>query len=93
MGELIFPYVGLPMSLLLLVIGGMMFWDILSSYGKAKGPDALGSRNRFSGWLVKEGRLGQTAPPPSRTAMWVPLLIVWGIGGIMFWVWVMEVFG
>ena len=93
MAEAIFPYVGLPMSLIALAIGGIMLRDILSAHGKTEGPDGFGRRNRLSASLVKEARLGQDAPPPSKGAMWVPFIVITSIGGIMLWSWVMRVFG
>ena len=93
MAESLFRYIAPPSSLLLLMIGGMMFWDILSAYGMSRGPDAFSRRNWFFGWLLNQGRFGQDPPPPSKTLMWWRLLLAWGLAGGMFVGWLFEVFG
>ncbi len=93
MAESLFRYIVPPSSLLLLMIGGMMLWDILSAYGMSRGPDGFSRRNWFFGWLLNRGRLGQDPPATSKPLMWWRLLHAWGLGGGMFVGWLFVVYG
>ena len=64
-------------SVLALMCGGMMFWDILSQYGVSKGPDTFASRNRFFAWLLKWARVDQDPTKSSKWVMWWRLIGVW----------------
>lgn len=93
MAETIFPYVGLPMSLLLLSIGGMILWDLLAAYGRTRDPDVLAQRSPPARWLLTQGRLGQTERPQSVGALWWRLVIVLALGSAMLSYWFSLVVG
>jgi len=93
MAEALFPIIGLPVSIIALAIGAMMFWDILGAYGITKGPDKAARQSAFFAWLVREGRVGQSNPPTSLPLMWWRLLLIWAIGGGMLALWITEVLG
>lgn len=93
MAELIFPIVGLPMGLLALSIGGVMFWDVLAAHGLVSDPERPAAENGVSEWLLRQARLGASARPESKGLMWWRLLIASFIGLLMISIWFTTVFG
>ena len=83
----------LSASVVLLMWGGMMFWDILSAYGVSKGPGAFARRNRFFAWLLKLARVDQDPRTSSKWVMWWRLIGIWGIGVLFLSLGIIEAFG
>ncbi len=80
-------------SVLALMCGGMMFWDILSAYGVSKGPDTFSRRNQFFAWLLRLARVDQHPKTSSKWDMWWRLIGVWGLGVLGLSVGIIEAFG
>ena len=71
------------LGLTLVLMGGMMFWNILSAYGVSKGPDAFASRHRFFVWLLKRTRVDPYPRTSSKWVLWWRLVVVWSMGALM----------
>jgi len=93
MAESLFPYIGLPMAIVAIAIGGSIFLDLLAAYGLGPRSRSGPPRQSVQGWLMKQGRLGQEEPPPSKLLMAWRLLIVWALGFLMLTYWVVVVSG
>ena len=89
--EALFPYIGLPMALLLLMAGGMISWDLLAGYGKAHGPDALARKGSFYAWMFDQARGGEKKRPASNGVMWRRLLILLPSGAAILAYWLTVV--
>ena len=83
----------LPASILVLMFGGMMFWDILSAYGVSNGPDAFASRHRFFARLLKQARVDQDPTTSSKWVMWWRLITTVGVGVLLLSFGIVEAFG
>ena len=70
------------LGLMLVLMGGMMFWNILSAYGVSRGPDAFASRHRFFTWLLKRACVDPYARTSSEWVMWWRLISILG-GGVL----------
>ncbi len=88
MADRVFPFVGLPMALVLLTLAGIMLWDLVNAYGVAHPPDDLAKRSEIFEGLLNQARLGQR---PSRGVMLWRLLLVTAIGVGMLVLWISEV--
>ena len=93
MPESIVPYILLPASVLVLMFGGMMFWDTLSACGVSRGPDAFALRNRFFARLLKQARLVQDPTTSSKWVMCWRLFGIWGIGVYLLSLAIIEALG
>ncbi len=83
----------LSAAVLMLMFGGMMFWDILSAYGVSSGPDAFASRHRFFAWPMKLARVDQDPTTSSKWVMWWRLITTVGVGVLLLSFGIVEAFG
>ena len=93
MADALFPFAGLPVGVLLLLLGAVTFWDILAANGRSRGPDALTRESRFLSWLVSQARFGEDQPPSSKALIYWRVLLAWGIGSSMVAYWFARVIG
>ena len=81
------------MAALILMFGGMMFWDILSAYGVSRGPDAFASRHRFFAWLLKRTRVDPYRRTSSKWVMWWRLIGILVTGVFVLSIGIRNAFG
>jgi hypothetical protein len=93
MDDLIVSVVLMTGAVLILMVGGLMFLDLLLAYRVGDGPDVFGRRNRFFAWLLMVARANQNLGTPSKWLMWWRLVGTLGIGVLFLALGIMRAFG